>query len=42
MLVADFQRDRFDEHVSEDLLKAAFVAEAVDLPGARAAAAHVV
>jgi ATP-dependent Lhr-like helicase len=40
MLVADLQRDRFDEHVPEALLQRAFVAEALDLPGAQLAAAH--
>jgi ATP-dependent Lhr-like helicase len=39
MLVADLQRDRFDEHVPEALLQQAFVAEVLDLPGAQLAAA---
>jgi hypothetical protein len=38
MLVADLQRDRFDEHVPEALLRQAFFAEALDLPGAQLAA----
>lgn len=38
MLVADLQRDRFDEYVPEALLQQAFVAEALDLPGAQLAA----
>ncbi len=38
MLVPDLQRDRFDEHVPEALLQQAFVAEALDLPGAKSAA----
>jgi hypothetical protein len=40
MLVADLQRDRFDEYVPEALLQQAFVAEALDLPGAQLAAKH--
>lgn len=39
MLVPDLQRDRFDEYVPEELLRQAFVAEALDLPAARRAAA---
>lgn len=39
MLVPDLQRDRFDEYVPEALLRQAFVAEALDLPGAQMAAA---
>ena len=38
-LVPDLARDRFDEHVPEALLQAAFVAEALDLDGAIATAA---
>jgi ATP-dependent Lhr-like helicase len=37
-LVADFERDRFDEHVPVELLHQAFVAEVLDLPGAQMAA----
>ena len=39
MLVRDLARDRFDEHVPEALLQTAFIAEALDLRGATAAAA---
>lgn len=39
MLVADLQRDRFDEYVPEALLRQAFVAEALDLSGAQIIAA---
>jgi ATP-dependent helicase Lhr and Lhr-like helicase len=38
MLVADLKRDRFDEYVPEPLLQSAFVAEGLDLPGAKMAA----
>jgi ATP-dependent Lhr-like helicase len=34
-LVRDLERDRFDEHVPEELLKNAFVAEVLDLVNAR-------
>ncbi len=37
-LVADPQRDRFDEHVPEALLRQSFGEEVLDLPGAEAAA----
>ena len=38
-LVADLQRDRFDEYVPESLLRRAFVTEAIDVSGAQAVAA---
>jgi hypothetical protein len=37
-LVRDLERDRFDEHVTEPLLQKAFIAEVLDLSGARTAA----
>jgi len=37
-LVRDLERDRFDEHVPEPLLQQAFIAEVLDLSGARTAA----
>ncbi|HVF71026.1 MAG TPA: DEAD/DEAH box helicase [Chthoniobacterales bacterium] len=38
-LVRDQERDRFDEHVPEELLQKAFIAEVLHLPGAEAVAA---
>ena len=37
-VVRDLQRDRFDEHVPQELLQKAFVVEVLDLDGARASA----
>jgi hypothetical protein len=37
-LVRDLERDRFDEHVPEELLEKAFMAEVLDLATARSCA----
>ena len=39
-LVPDLQRDRFDEHVPESLLRQAFLEEVLDLPATQAVAAN--
>lgn len=37
-LVQDLQRDRFDQYISDELLRQAFVSEVLDISGAQAAA----